>query len=58
MYRVVAVNPLVAVFEEKKKIIETLESMLDDKSIHRARVDHHSKRQPIPVCIVIPHGLG
>lgn len=51
-------NPLVAVFEEKKKIIETLESMLDDKSIHRARVDHHSKRQPRPCGMTIHTGIG
>lgn len=51
-------NPLVGVFEEKKKIIELLESLLNDKSVSRARRDHHAKRKPRPCGMTIHTGIG
>lgn len=51
-------NPLVSVFEEKRKIIELLESLLDDESVFRAKRDHHAKRKPRPCGMTIHTGIG
>lgn len=51
-------NPLVGVFEEKKKIIELLESLLDGKPVSRAKRDHHAKRKPRPCGMTIHTGIG
>ena len=51
-------NPLVGVLEEKKKIIEFLELLLDDKSISKAKRDHHAKRKPRPCGMTIHTGIG
>lgn len=51
-------NLLVAVFEEKKRVVEVLESILDEEGIRRARRDHHARRQPRPCGITIHTGVG
>ncbi len=51
-------NPLIRVFEEKKRVKEELESILSRESISRARRDHHSWREPRPCGMTIHTGIG
>ncbi len=49
---------IVAVVEEKKRILQKLEQILSEESKARARTDHHSYRRPRPCGMTIHTGIG